>query len=372
MVSTLLKPIAPSQSIGPYRVSKPLDDRDDAYLAEEPIGRKQVIVQVLAVPPAGSDAFVNEMRQLERLQHEHIVPIVDVGEANGLCYFVCEAMKGETLEARLKREHRLPLKEAIRIAREIAAALAAMHSNGLLHRDICPAKIWLEPSGQARLTGFGSGSHDDDSLLNRLSGSGTPGYLSPEQAAGETVTPAADLFGLGCVLYQMASGDCPFHGDNSAALFRAVVFDRPKAARKINPEITEALDDLLTRLLAKMPSARPASAIEVQHRLMEMFDPTAPKPVMPPTLPEPIVFPASKRILESIAVTRNAEPIAVATVSRLGVAMSPPTPPKKRTWFPDLVAGLLLVMASAGLYLWWKASQEPPPQPPIVKPYQQK
>jgi serine/threonine protein kinase len=242
-----------------------------------------------------------------------------------------------------------------------------MHSYNMIHRDICPPNIWLDAFGRALLAGLGSPPVIDDSLLNRLSGPGTPGYLSPEQAAGEAVTPAADLFGLGCILYQMATGESPFQGDNSAALFRAVVFDQTKPARKLNPEISESLEDLLTRLLAKMPLDRPTSAREVEQALLAMLDPISPKPMLLPRLPAPSVYPASRRILDTLADTRNIEPdLPTPTVRRLEVIVAPP-PTRKGTWLPDLVAGLLLVMGAAGLYLWWKASNEAPPQPPVVK-----
>ena len=184
-----------------------------------------------------------------RLEHENIVPILDAGEADGECFLVMELLKGESLHDRLKREHRLPLKESLRIAREIAAGLIFVHAHGLCHRDVCPMNVWLEPSGRARLRGFGeSCSTEADPLLSRLDGVGTAGYLSPEQAAGEAIAPASDLFSLGCVLYQMLTGERPFRGENSAALFRAVVFEYPTSVRQINPEIPEALDDLVVRL----------------------------------------------------------------------------------------------------------------------------
>lgn len=365
MTSTLLKPNGTRDIVGPYRILKLLDELRGSFLAEEPIGHKQVAVRMVKLPAAERTLFLHEMHLLRQLNHESIVPIIDSGETEDGCYIVCEILKGESLQVRLKREHRLPLKESLRIAREIASALAAAHAQGSIHRDVCPANIWLEPSGQARLAGFGVAAGESDSLLNRLSGTGTPGYLSPEQAAGESATASVDLFSLGCVLYHMATGEPPFRGDNSAALFRAVVFDHPKPARKINPEISESLEELLTRLLAKMPAHRPASSIEVEHRLMEMLDPTAPKPPAPLKLPTPQIYPASRRILETLTETRNTEPVSkLANTARLDVLAPPPSPPKKRTWLPDLMAGLLLVVAAAGLYLWWKASTEPPPQAP--------
>ncbi len=363
MASTLSKPTVAAQAIGPYRVLQPLDEEGGSYLAENPIDRQKVVVRMVAVKSVRREILLDDMRRLGRLEHEHIVPVIDCGEAANGCFVVSESLKGETLQARLKREHRLPLQEAIRIGREIASALAAAHAHGLIHCDVCPANVWLEPSGRARLTGFGTASKNDDSFLNRLSGPGTPGYLSPEQAAGERVTAAADLFGLGCILYQMATGERAFPGDNAVALFRAVIFDHPKPARTINPEISEVLNDLIAQLLGKLPADRPASAREAELRLLEMLGATT--AIVPPHLPAPSVHPASKGILETPAEKRNIEPAPLPPIGRVDIVVAPPLP-RKRTWLQDLIVGLLLVMAAAGVYLWWKAMSETPAQPPAV------
>jgi serine/threonine protein kinase len=368
MLSLLARPASASTHVGRYRIGKPWDECSGCYLAEEPNGQVEVIVRTAALDSSARMAFLQSLRAIGNLEHDHIVPMIDSGETDDGCYFVCDPLNGETLQTQLNREHRLPLNHAIRIACEIASALTAIHALGLIHRDVCPANVWMDASGCARLTGFAPEPGDDSSLLKRLSGPGTPGYLSPEQAAGEAVTASSDLFSLGCILYQMATGVAPFQGPNSAALCRAVIFDDPHSARELNPEVSAALENLLTGLLAKMPSDRPAKAAKVQAQLMEMIEPIALQTLMQP-LPTVRIYPASKRILNTLAQTRNLEPApTVPTVSRLDVIMAPPPlPQKRRTWLPDLVAGLLLVVGAAGLYLWWKASNETPPQPPAVK-----
>jgi eukaryotic-like serine/threonine-protein kinase len=363
MISTFAKSLGGGDQIGRYRIVKAVDEVRGVYLADESIGGIEVRLQTVAMEPQMRNGFLSAMRRIGDSGNEHIISIVDCGETEHGCYVVSEFLKGESLQARLDREHRLPLNEAIRVAREIASALAATHSKGIIHRDVCPDNIWLEPSGHAHLTGFAPEPAADDSLLNRLSGPGTPGYLAPEQAAGEAVTPAADLFSLGCILYQMTTGERPFSGGNEAALFRAVVFHHPSSARKLNPEISDALESLIASLLAKMPLDRPASALEVEQRLMQTLDPSA----TTTTLPAPSICPASKRILATLAETKNIEAETPApTLKRLEIVVAP-TIPRRRTWLPDLIAGLLLVIGAAGLYLWWKASNEPPPQPPTVK-----
>ena len=360
---------ATRERIGAYRVLEELGESNSVCKAEDPHSRRPVALKVFRLDAPRRESFLPEARRLMRLEHEHLVPILDAGETDDSCYLVMEFLKGETLQTRLKREHKLSLKEALRIAREIASALGFIHANSLIHRDVCPDNVWLEPSGRARLLGVKPGTvAAGASLLNRLDGPGTPGYLAPEQAAGETIALAADLFGLGGVLYQMATGERPFRGDNPTALFRAAIFDHPKSPRSINPEISESLDELITRMLAKMPADRPASAQEVEHRLMEWLDPIAPKPKpLAPSLMEPMVFPASRRILDTLDSLRDAERAAVASAPRVAILHSAEPPKPRRHWLPDLVAGLLLFAGALGLYLWWKSSNEAPPQTPAAK-----
>lgn len=352
--------------IGKYRLLHELEigRAGGAYIAEDASTRRRVVVRLLPGMPAAD--FTDEAKRLMRLEHDHIATLIDFGQTADGGYLVTDLLKGEVLNDRLKREHRLPLKEALRIAREIAAGLAFVHSHGIIHRDISPANIWLEPSGRVRLLGLGA-SRPAQSLLNRLDESGTPGYLSPEQASGEEVTAASDLFSLGCLLYQMSTGEKPFRGEQSTALARAVIFEHPAAARQVNPDIPEPLDELISRLLAKMPSERPTSAEEVEERLREWLD-----PVVTRTRPRPIVeslsIPASRRILETIENLKAPERPIPFAVPIDGIVLPEQLRPK-RNWFGDVLAAILLVAGGIGLYLWWKASNERPAmqQPPAIK-----
>jgi serine/threonine protein kinase len=352
------------EQIGKYRLLRDLDGNrpGTVYAAEESNAneRRALRVQLLPSNPARRDVFLDEARKLMRLDHPHLATVLDAGEADSDFFLVTELPKGETLQDRLKREHCLPMKEALRIAREMAAGLAFAHEHGLVHRDICPANVWLEPTGRARLLGLGAHSGSEpSSLLSRFDDSGTPGYLSPEQAAGEEVAAASDLFSLGCVLYQMTTGERPFRGEGSAALFRAVVFDHPSAARAVNPDVPEAIDELIARLLAKLPADRPATARAVEEKLTEWLDPTGTK--AGPTKPhEAIVYPASRRILQSIESMQRSAPTA-ARPAEIPFATELPV---KRSWWADAVAAALLLAGAAGLYLWWRASNEKATPPP--------
>ena len=140
------------------------------------------------------ERFLRAIRAAAVLDHDHIVRIYDADEAEGELFFVMELLQGESLQTRLKREHRLKVREAMRIAQEAASGLFFAHRHGLIHHDITPANLWLETSGRAKILDFGL-VHvpEDSSLLSQLGNvMGTPGYMSPEQAAGESVTLATD------------------------------------------------------------------------------------------------------------------------------------------------------------------------------------
>lgn len=341
--------------VGKYRLLKELGNRGSVYEAEDGDSGRRVAVKML---PRG-DGPAGDAERLTGLRHDHLVSVLEAGEWEGRAFVVMEILDGEPLRDRLKREHSLPWKETARLAREAAGGLAALHARGVIHRDVCPANLWLEPTGRLKLLGLGGQAPgDDQALLDRLAGPGTPGYLSPEQASGEPLTPASDLFGLGCILYQMATGEPPFRGENSAALVRAVVFSDPAPAREINPDVPAELNDLVMRLLSKLPGGRPASAREVEEQLSKWAEP-APR-FTSPTPPSPMVYPASKRILETIGATRSL-PEPAAESAPKGIVIISPEPPRKRRWLPDLVAALLLAAAATGLYFWWQTSKEPAP-----------
>jgi serine/threonine protein kinase len=349
------------ESIGKYRLLKELDSNrpGSLYAAEEPHTRRVVAVKLPLLPRECRQAFHDEARRLTRLDHENIAPILDVGDANGECFLVTELLKGESLQDRLKRERRLPLKESVRIAREMAAGLAYVHAHGLVHRDICPANVWLEPFGRVRLLGFGQATGGDlNSLLGPIDGVGTAGYLSPEQAAGEAISTSSDLFSLGCVLYQMTTGERPFRGESCAALFRSVVFEQPASVRQVNPDVPAEIDELVTALMAKMPAGRPASAQEVEDRLMKWLDPSAPKS-RALFRPAPLNYPASKRILDALEFLKNPVVTAPTAVRGPGIPFAKVMSPKNRRWLVDVIAAIVLLAGAAGLYLWWRSSTDP-------------
>jgi serine/threonine protein kinase/predicted ATPase len=214
--------------------------------------------------------FLREARLMAQVRSDHVVTVHQVGQVDDVCYLAMELLDGEPMDRWLERVGTPPLVEVLRIGREMARALAAAHARGLIHRDVKPANVWLEaPTRRVKLLDFGLARPlaGDVSLTNSGIVVGTPMYMAPEQARGEPLDGRADLFSLGCVLYQMATGRPPFAGNTALAVMTAVVTETPPPASQFNPAIPASLADLLSRLLAKQPTARPASAEAVGEEL---------------------------------------------------------------------------------------------------------
>src|SRR5678816_4374860 len=164
----------------------------------------------------GSERFLSEIRTTARLQHPHILPLLDSGEADGLWFYVMPVVTGESLRGRLERERQLPVADAVRIAREVASALDYAHRHGVVHRDIKPENILLQ-DGQALVADFGIALAVQQAGGERLTQTGlslgTPQYMSPEQAMGErTIDARSDIYALGAVAYEMLAGEPPSTG----------------------------------------------------------------------------------------------------------------------------------------------------------------
>ncbi|HEU5041656.1 MAG TPA: protein kinase [Gemmatimonadales bacterium] len=247
-----------------YRVERELGYGGMAtvYLAHDLRHERQVAIKVLRPQLAsvlGADRFQQEIRLTARLRHPHILPVYDSGEAAGALFYVTPLGEGGSLRQRLAAEGRLPVAEAVRIAREVADALAYAHGNGVIHRDIKPDNILLE-SGHATVADFGIARALSAAGADRLTGAGlvlgTPAYMSPEQAAGEQdLDSRSDVYALGAVLYEMLAGEPPFYGPTLQAVVTAVMSHTPPPLA-IGAGITPALAGVVERALAKSPADR--------------------------------------------------------------------------------------------------------------------
>jgi hypothetical protein len=261
--------------LGIYRVLRLLGagGMGAVFAAEDTNLRRKVALKVMKLDLVDDEQarrrFLREARAMAAVQHDRIIAVYGVGMINGLPYLAMPLLSGESLEARLKTKRRLSLAEAVRIARETAEGLAAAHKSGLVHRDVKPANLWLE--GEARrvkILDFGLARTVEGSRVTH-SGAvlGTPAYMSPEQARGETVDPRSDLFSLGSVLYRMATGKLPFGGSTAYEMMAAVTDDEPVPPREINSQVPAALEQLILKLLDKDATKRPASAAATARAL---------------------------------------------------------------------------------------------------------
>ena len=244
------------------------------FEAEYPVLKRRVAIKImkpqLAGDAEGQGRFLIEAQAAAGLRNDHVVSIHQVGEENGMPFLVMPLLRGETLQARLKRAPRPTLPESVKIGREIAAGLTAAHTAGLIHRDIKPGNIWLEaPNGRALILDFGlaRAGQAGGELTRQGQVLGTPAFMAPEQARGHAVDFRADLFSLGAVLYEMTTGRQSFSGDDVWSVLYKVVNEYPVPPAEINSAIPAALSDLVMRLLAKEPDARPKSAAAVVMEL---------------------------------------------------------------------------------------------------------
>src|SRR5262245_40281225 len=223
----------------------------------------------LAAHGSARKRFEREARAVAAVRNEHVVAIYAVEAEAATPYLVMEFVGGVSLQERLERRGPLEVKEVLRIGMQAARGLAAAHAIGVVHRDVKPANLLLENGVErVKITDFGLARTADDANLTR-SGviTGTPNYMSPEQAAGVPVDSRSDLFSLGSVLYALCTGHPPFRAETPLAVLRRVADDTPRPVREINSDIPEWLDAIVRKLLAKKPADRFQTANEVADLL---------------------------------------------------------------------------------------------------------
>src|SRR5213594_750244 len=237
------------------------------YLAEDRKHGRKVAIKVLQpelVASLGVERFLREIRIAARLSHPHIVPLIDSGDAGGLLYYVAPYVPEGSLRQRLEREPRVSLADAVRIARDVGAALDYAHREGFVHRDVKPENI-LFADGHAVLADFGiaraAGGVGRDAVTEVGLTLGTPEYMSPEQAAGEqNLGSPSDVYSLGCIVYEMLAGEPPILGPGPRATMAKQVTETPRPLRALRPEVPPHVERALGRALAKDPADRFASA----------------------------------------------------------------------------------------------------------------
>jgi len=244
------------------------------FLAETQDTGNRVAVKLLRPEVAavlGPDRFHREVEILARLRHPRIVPVLDSDAAGSLLFLVMPYVAGENLRSRLEREGRLPTPAAFAIAADVAAAIDYAHGENVIHRDIKPENILLAGE-RAVVCDFGLARAIDRAAVDPLSSSGlvlgTPAYMSPEQAmAHEGLGPACDIYALGCVVYEMLTGELPFTGPTPQALIARQLTEPPRPMRTVRPDLPAPIETAVLAALAKDPLQRPRSGADFLSRL---------------------------------------------------------------------------------------------------------
>jgi len=262
---------------GHYTIERELGQGGMAtvYLAHDAKHDRKVAVKVLRAELAaviGAERFLREIKTIAVLQHPHILGLIDSGEVNGTAYYVMPFVEGESLRDRLAREKQLPVADAVRLAGEVAAALDYAHRHGVIHRDIKPENILLH-DGAALVADFGIALAVSSAGGTRMTETGmslgTPHYMSPEQAMGEReITAQSDVYALGCVTYEMLSGEPPFTGPTAQAIVAKVMTEEPAALRARRKTIPPHVEATVLTALEKLPADRFGSAAEFADALV--------------------------------------------------------------------------------------------------------
>jgi len=236
------------------------------YLAEDLKHRRQVAIKVLRPELSatlGPERFVREIEIAANLNHPHILPLHDSGEADGFLYYVMPFVEGESLRDRLERDTKLSVPDAVRITDQVASALSYAHERGVVHRDIKPENI-LCAGDQAIVADFGIARAVEVAGGEKLTGTGiavgTPAYMSPEQAVGTDIDARSDVYALGCVVYEMVSGRAPFEGETPQGMLAKHAVGTVPSLRTSDPSVPLFLERAVERALAKQPADRFQSA----------------------------------------------------------------------------------------------------------------
>src|SRR5262249_33318020 len=237
------------------------------YRARQKSLNRLVALKVIALGQWASEAHLKRFRleaeTVASLDHPRIVPIYEIGERDGCCFFSMKFVEGGRLDAVLRRQP-MPVRRAAQVLGSLARTVHHAHQRGLLHRDIQPAKVLLDREGEPHLTDFGLAKlvENESTITKTLDVIGTPSYMCPEQAAGQArqMTPAADVYGLGAVFYEMLTGSPPFAGGTTYETIRQVLETEPRRPSLWNPKLDRDVETICLKCLEKDPAKRYVSA----------------------------------------------------------------------------------------------------------------
>jgi hypothetical protein len=330
----------------------------------------KVMLPHVATKPSARDRFLREARAIAQLEHDHIISVFQVGEAEvpgagTVPYLAMPLLRGLSLDDFLRKGRTLTLPQILRVGREIAKGLGAAHARGLVHRDIKPANLWLDAGNRGRVKILDFGLARPSSAEGQLTSAGaiigTPAYMAPEQARGEADV-RSDLYALGAVLYRLCTGKLPVPGGSPAITLALLPVHPPRPVRELNPDVPQPLEDLILRLLAKFPDQRPGSAQEVADALKAIDRQRAAgvgtSGPLPLDISGPLAVPPPEATAEARAADTDAEE------SLLTPAQLRPGGRGHKGLILAL-AGLVVLAALAAAFLWSRKGNDPaPPAPP--------
>jgi len=330
------------------------------YIGHDPRLNRRVAIKILHQYHASDTErvkrFAREARSAARLNHPGIVQVYDVVEAEGRMALVMEYVRGSSLDVYLKDHPELTLADKLEMAAQIADTLHVAHQAGIIHRDVKPANVLVDESGQVKLTDF-SLARLVDSTLTPLTGIndvlGTPAYMSPEQCQGQDAVPQSDLYSLGVMIYEMAAGNRPFEAENYLALLRHHTDTPPTPIRLLKPSLPEVLEQLVMRCLAKAICDRPASGKELAEALRQMvadglaetFERSAAKTV---ALKSPGAEAPAQPQYQEDPRSEAAHPAGVDVTPVPAVQRPAP----RRSWAPAIGVGAVVVLGLVAVLVW--------------------
>jgi serine/threonine protein kinase len=255
------------QRLGPYLLFTLLGEglMGVVFRARRKTDEEDVALKILRDELAGNELyrrrFEREARIASELVHEHVVPVVDFGEASGRLYLAARYVRGVSLSERIDSQGVLSVAEALRLASDLAGALDALHARGLVHRDVKPANVMIDERGAAALTDFGLARGLADTVLTEPGVVvGTVDYLAPELIQGQRADGASDVYALGCLLYESLAGASPFAGRPFVQTLVAHVRDQPRDLHELRDDVPESVSWAVLKALAKDPAQRPPTA----------------------------------------------------------------------------------------------------------------
>ncbi len=269
----------PSEIAGRYRVRRFLGQggRKRVYLSDDTATGTEVAVALFDTEGVGASIQARARREAEAMRklgdHPQVVPVLDTGEDDGNPFIVSRYMPGGDVEGLLAAAGgRLEVERTVEIAADVTRALEHAHSRGIVHRDLKPANVWIDDDGRARLGDFGLATTEARARVSGGTLVGTVAYLPPEQALGDAAGPKSDLYSLGALCYEMLSGQPPFPGDDAVSIISQHLHADPVPPSRHNPDVPEALDRIVLRLLAKQPDDRPANAKEARELMLSALE----------------------------------------------------------------------------------------------------